>query len=109
MTPNSESSEAPTIPLINPKIISIYKFIRSYGKGQNKADTFPKTGRKQQLVEKMVSFKLNSVFTTNYSINKRKIKTTPIISPQRYFHNNQSRHIRPQTTHIKRSRQAGHV
>lgn len=32
------------------KIISNFIYYFSYGKGQNKADTFQKTGRKQQLL-----------------------------------------------------------
>ncbi len=52
MTQNTEFSVTQTIQPIEHKIISILILIYffSYGKGQNKADTFPKTGRKQQLV-----------------------------------------------------------
>lgn len=53
-TPSTESSAILTTTCPKHKIISIFVFIRSYGKGANKADQFAKTGRKQQLVEQMV-------------------------------------------------------
>lgn len=53
------------------KIISNhFILLNSYGKGYNKADSFPRTGRKQQLVEQMVKifFIKNSI--CNKSHNK---------------------------------------
>ena len=66
---NLESLVIRIILPINLKIISNFlSYQKSYGKGQNKADSFPKTGRKQQLVEQMVIiFNLADflVFTTS--------------------------------------------
>ena len=84
---NLEFQELQTILQIKQKIISILSFNSSYGKGQNKADTLPKTGKKQQLVEQLVINCLFLVFTTSNSITQLKIKTKTIISSSRNFHN----------------------
>lgn len=73
-TPSTESSVILTTTCPKHKIISIFVFIRSYGKGANKADQFAKTGRKQQLVEQMVLLLTYFlVFATNHAITASKV------------------------------------
>ena len=58
MIPSIEFSAIQITLSTNRKITSKFLFYISYGKGVSKADSFPKTGRKQQLVEQMVILSL---------------------------------------------------